>query len=506
MPAPLTYIDITSTPFSQLVAQADFTAGTYGGVANEVWCRYVAAAQVDLGGYIARSAAVFIPRTRIYASDGSTLLHTVLNPSSKSYAWNFVFSAGTYYLRITNVGSAAPAAGFDFTVEADTASILTTIPDGSLLINDDSTGYPSVVVQTDGTVSGIVTQIPGGENGDSLPTGEMLWHDTFNDPVGQTRLKLFDATAVLASTIDLPFSVSFALICHDASKFWVALGTHVYSIETDGTYTNVATLAHSNASAIGANLDGTILYYARGVTAGGTIYRWDLVNNVALSALYSVPGFTPANGDSVALTGANGNPGEILGLSDGSVVTFYYKGLDDTYHVLHLSATGTALANYDFGTTSYWIIDHIHYSLDNPNSIRVWLYKDYNAKQARYVTLELADGSTTTTFDTDMFSQGVNTNADSDIKFAPSNSCAMVTAGGYPSPVAPVSDDLFSEPCCPCDCPPTPVKDGTPTRSPLPTHTGPILPPIDLTWDRNCTGGGTVPTAADPTDVESWVS
>lgn len=34
--------------------------------------------------------------------------------------------------------------------------------------------------------------------------------------------------------------------------------------------------------------------------------------------------------------------------------------------------------------------------------------------------------------------------------------------------------------------------------------TGPILPAIVPTWEEACTGGGTVPTAADLTDAENW--
>ncbi len=35
---------------------------------------------------------------------------------------------------------------------------------------------------------------------------------------------------------------------------------------------------------------------------------------------------------------------------------------------------------------------------------------------------------------------------------------------------------------------------------------GPILPMNDPTWTKSCAGGGTVPTAADNVDPESWVS
>jgi hypothetical protein len=66
-----------------------------------------------------------------------------------------------------------------------------------------------------------------------------------------------------------------------------------------------------------------------------------------------------------------------------------------------------------------------------------------------------------------------------------------------------------SVPCCEesCDC-----DDETPagvasSTQPLPSATGPILAAVDsLAWTPMCAGGGTVPTAADATDAESWVS
>jgi hypothetical protein len=88
---------------------------------------------------------------------------------------------------------------------------------------------------------------------------------------------------------------------------------------------------------------------------------------------------------------------------------------------------------------------------------------------------------------------------------------------------APIIDE--SLPCCEtsCDCPPgggggttgTP-STGSPSSEPIPSSTGPILPPerpigpVDILsepyWEVSCEGGGLVPFAADPVDVEMWVS
>lgn len=111
--------------------------------------------------------------------------------------------------------------------------------------------------------------------------------------------------------------------------------------------------------------------------------------------------------------------------------------------------------------------------------------------------------------------QRINTPTSSDLTGAANSqlcSGGIVVLGGWRAGTAPRPPVDASEPCCPCDCPPSPGSpggagpSGSPSSSPLPTHTGAILPPIDLSsWTPQCTGGGDVPSAADPTDSESWV-
>jgi hypothetical protein len=80
-----------------------------------------------------------------------------------------------------------------------------------------------------------------------------------------------------------------------------------------------------------------------------------------------------------------------------------------------------------------------------------------------------------------------------------------------------------SIPCCEtsCDCPPSTgntgsIDTGSPSSTPPPSATGPILPP-DLPlgpvnileepyWDARCSGDGAVPSAADPEDAEDWAA
>ena len=68
-------------------------------------------------------------------------------------------------------------------------------------------------------------------------------------------------------------------------------------------------------------------------------------------------------------------------------------------------------------------------------------------------------------------------------------------------PVAVVPPTLITAPpplcCCPCEC-------GSDAGKPLPSAKGAVLESVLEDWDRQCSGGGDVPSASDPTDSESW--
>src|SRR4051812_41828288 len=117
MPPPGSYIDITSTPFSRVVTQAEFNAGTYGGVPNEVWFRFPATGAVKLAlGSFCNKGGTFTPRAEAYDADGSTFLRSVV---VDDFAWYVVIDATTpKYIRILRSGGGA--SNFNFTVLFDT--------------------------------------------------------------------------------------------------------------------------------------------------------------------------------------------------------------------------------------------------------------------------------------------------------------------------------------------------------------------------------------------------
>lgn len=438
MPPPPSFIDIVAPfPVSRVVTQAEFNGGTFGGVINQVWFRFVTAVPIVFGG-VTNKGGTFIPLTQIYASDGSTILFTV-DISGHFRSWHFYLLAGTYYVKVTR--QAGGASNFDFTSTFDTRPILTSVTPGNLIINDDIEGFPAIVMGVDGTTIGFLPEIPSGEIADALPTGEQLWQDRFGLEALH-KISVFNNTPSYIGSVDTTPAIGalwFPRITQNGTQFYI-INTNdqvVFTVSKLGVVSGspIATVTNlANNSVVGVNKEGTILYYGdqTGATAG-VIRRWDLVNDIALSNLYAIPGYNTTN-DTMARS-AEGQPGEILVLTDGTVITWYYRRSDNKAVILLISTTGTLINSfaYDYDTRA---IDHIHYFTDE-NHIRVWFFTDVFLRRGKYAEVLLADGSITGSFDTDLFSAGIGLLDDSTNIWGPAESCMMVTYKYEVTPPAP---------------------------------------------------------------------
>lgn len=433
MPAPPTYIDITTTPVSRVVTVAEFNAGTFGGVANEVWFRYVVGVNPRAFGWFIGLATGFVPATNLYASDGSTLING--NTGDNAMWWPLANNS-TYYVRIRKTIPGTIAFNFNTLFESASIGNLGTVPDGSWLVNDDgvstgTTGFPSAVYSPDGDFIGFISGIPAGEIGDTLPDRTSLWHDRFGMYGGE--LALFGPTFTFIDDFTAVPSLGapFPCICNDGTDFYVLnRNTNgVFKITAAGVMGSVlATLPiASNIQAMGVSRDGTIAYHARGDDSA-VIGRHSLVTGLALSNLYTIPGFV-VNVDYVAITAVNGHPGEILVLGDGTIATFWYDDSATTNYVLHLAADGTLLQSWGFSRATYGLIDHLHYSPNGPVEIYVWFFTSVAASQGRFGSVTFATGAFTELFEVDLTSIGENMIGASSQIFGPSASCSMTTVG-----------------------------------------------------------------------------
>lgn len=501
MPPPSAFLSISSVPYSRVITQAEFNGGTYGNTTNEVWFELVLAADA-VPGFYTTIGGTFHVRYDLYQSDGSTLIVT-RNYATTSKSWYLHRTAGTYYLKVTKSGGGA--SNFDFTFQADTRPLDGFVPSvNQIIINDDTGTFPGVVMDTDGTVAGYVS-IPSGEVGAMLPSGESVWHDRTGIYGGVGSLSLFDANNVYVTSTtetftDLPIPVSLSSSDDDFYALDPTTG-EVFKVTTAGVVTLQATLSAATATTIGVTADASIVYWVDSSEylnlfnpSDNVIHRHDLQTDSPMSGLYTASDLATAVGG-FAVT-PNFWTGEILVLPDESVVT-WGRNEDATHDILyHISDAGALLASYTYNHASRGI-NHIQTGPDeDSDTIKVWFYAP-GTDDGYIATILLADGSEVDSFATPLFSSGQNLNATNATLFGPSTSCTMLR-------VRLVEDEIdltVSEVCCPCDCP-------TPTGShvALPSHTGQILPPVDVTdWTPQCTGGGDVPSAADATDPESWV-
>lgn len=415
---PASFIDIDSIPFSRTVTQAEFN------VANEIWFRFVTAEETILGGFT-NSGGTFLPNTRIFESDGSTLI--ISYPDS---GWWYQLAAGTYYIRVTRQGGGA--SNFDFTSNFKTAELNPAgITDGSYLIPDDhSNQLAATVYERDGDLLGFFDAIPTGEIGDALPSGHILLHDRFGRYAADSVV-LFDPDLSLIDTIVPSPSLggNWPRIVNDGTSFYVInSGTvnwgDIFKIEIDGSIAQVGTIPLvDNLVSAGISRDGDIVYWTE--TESAVIKRYRISTDQQLSDLYTIPSFNTSE-DEMA-TSPNFNPGEIIVLGDDSLVTWWTDWSEEKDFIVHIASDGTLLntVEYDHPTR----VNHIHYSGGvNPDAISIWFFLDDNISEGRIAELDLNAGTLSNSFDTDLFYEGSNASLDPN-EFGPSNSCPFVTMG-----------------------------------------------------------------------------
>jgi hypothetical protein len=408
-----------------------------------------------------------------------------------------------YYLKAVKNGNTTPSnLALNTTFKAPAAAALV----GSLLVNYDADGFPLTIASshTDYDIIGHVNPFPNGEGGDILKSGRSLWQDSANG-----NFILFGPSFETLAT------VSFTYVGIDPTVRANILTNKFYimSAGSGGTHARVTTVLPSGAlggtiwtltgeTAIIAGApsnDDTIWYFS---TSGSAIKTWDLVGNAA-------------GADLVAAVPSIGIK-EMLVLGDGTLLVLYKAGGGTpVYEVRRYSPSGTLLNTYDLSAQYNGSDGRIARALDDPTSFWAWTWLPGGSDGiARFINVRISDGSEISHVDHLNFQNGYYHAAETATplgRFGISESCPFVIYRR-----ATVEQDL-SLPCCDtgceCDVPSgpsagvPPTQGGSPSASPIPTSTGAVLPPVNmLAWTALCDGGGTVPTASDASDTESWVS
>lgn len=412
-------------------------------------------------------------------------------------------AGNTYYFKVSPNGILA-IADLTFTI---TAHAPVDAQPGDVLICDDTFGFPLVIYNPapNYTVRRFVRDFPAGEQADAFDNGNTLWED------GTTaEVKLYDNTWNLLVTIPDFSGIGTYVIrrCLGSGRIFVgtaqkAPAALVKIVADDGSIVSTETLTgYTTLGSLAAFNDESVLLHASDA-AGSAIRQWDLVSHSALADF--------------AAGVSNHGVTDILVMTDGTVIAKYSKSTSVAdYFVRHFAADGTILATLTAQDLS--ASGRIGYGLeDNTFIVYAILGTGLGTGESRFSTYD-ADGSLVDSFVGMQFTAGGCAGAQSatpPAMFGQSNSCPVVVLRGEPVAAVPIDDSV---PCCPCDCPPAPSPTGSPSSAPIPTHTGPILPPVNTLpssgeptpldpsyWERLCAGAGTVPTAADPTDAENWV-
>lgn len=489
---------ISALPFSVSV---DPLAGNVN-----LWYVYTHSGADDWISILGCANGTYAPEVWLYTPNAVTNVQSQLD--QKPFIWK-VEDGVTYYFKVADPSSTYSSGNaVTFSIEASPKGQITT---GQLLIPNDQAFFPGAVL--DPTTGEVVALFEGvhGENGAVLPSGTFAMENSGD----RDEIKIYDKNfALIATTLGASFTGGGRphITTDERSTFYVAQSQPtatdpavVTTISNQGDLGATSWTLPANSAGllnIGLSRDRTILYYVKG-SFGGVVHRFDLENNVAVSDVgMSISTFAPA--------------ADIRVRDDESLLAAWDQG-DGSHYVIRLYAFSGALIR-EFHFSDSGTLDHFVLA-DDEQSFYAWFHAPDAISHFKQV--RISDGAILNTFDSPQFNSGVGPHSDdcNPVRWGAPDSCPLMLLRG----TLPVLVDE-SVPCCPeepsgCECPPSvnvPGNDGSPSSQPIPSSTGPVLPPAvpigpvdilsDPYWTALCAGGGEVPLVADPVDVESWVS
>ncbi len=481
-----TAIDITSLPYDTTQDVND------GGTTYTVWYKYTPSVSRTISVWGFGALGVYQPRLTIYNENDLSGHPVAINIPGYLY----VEAGTTYYFRfVSHTGNVSPAI-LTLSVTAFTNSAF---PTGSIVVNDEAYDgvipHPGVVVDRNtGEVLGYVPGLPGGEFGDVLGDGTFAFEDVSGAVSNIVRVGIYSPSMTPVITVEPP----------PPSGFWehVYIGSdddETFYLGWSGDDPSYQTLSKTGTLGTRVDLDGVtlnglavgpdnILYYTSMQMIGGTtrVKRWDLATDTPLSDLTSPVASYEAK--------------DILVMADGTVVVLYTNG--NQSQARSYNASGTLLQTFSHTATSYSNVRIAR----GENSDTFWFWAKRppghpDIGEGIFLEYDPVTGSTVSSFTYDNASSRGTLLADPSAdppRFGIPESCPLlITRAALTAMPEPGALIDHSEPCpCPCDC----ATDGTgPTGA-----TGDPLPPIDDTWEPDCTGGGTVHTAPEIIDDEDW--
>jgi len=389
MPAPTNISALTATAVGSLPASIAQTVDD-AGTTYTVWYGPLSVAvPTTIRVFPFGDLTVYKPRVSIHTGPASSPVHTGITGNANSQVQFRALPGVSYFIRVlTNSGNPTPA---ELLLEVSAHAGIT-IPAGSIVVPDDTFPYASILSPTiDHDILSFVELSPG-EAGDTLEGGEMLVEDIIDNDVNvyDPAFALVTEIAFDTSTVRGSIRANWAV-----NKFVAGSGTTpsvVKIILPDGTVESTHTLTgeEDDLACVAINNAGTILYWGRrtsGIENTGVVYRWDLVNDVALSDL-AEHGTEPAF------------VWEILTLADDTLLVLFVSASGSTpllVEVHHYQPDGTLLDTYDFtAEPDQWFPadapPRIARALDDPLSF--WIRLHYDPGFTKFRNVLISDGST----------------------------------------------------------------------------------------------------------------
>ena len=313
-----------------------------------------------------------------------------------------VVGGTTYYYRIlTNSGNPAPA---NLTLTLKVGPSLATEA-GSLLVNDDTAGFPAVVLSgTTGAIQQFLYPCPAGESGDVLSaSGVYLLNAAASD-----TLSLFGATHTPVAVI--PFNWTGAqdpaIRANQGQQvFYVgdpsgAGAAVIHTLTGAGAWgpTTWTLTGHTAITRIAAANDGSVLYFCTGAL-NQPIHRWTLTTDTATTDLVA------------AVTGYGIT--DLLVLQDDSIVALYIKSSATRDVILRqYDPAGGTLASVDLSDGTITSTNpRLAYALDDPATVWVWLHRLIaGGEVSNFLNVRLADGVAVTTLTVPVYEGGAYQN------------------------------------------------------------------------------------------------
>lgn len=487
MPAPANTSFLTAEDLGTLPADVSLNVHD-AGTTYTVYYKFTAAETGIVGAWAFGDVTTYRPILSPW--NGPASAPTLINfMAGQNVPIQFPVTAGNeYLLRVLKNGANPSPAVLTLNVQM---FVEQAVPVGSLVIPDDVDGFPAAIISaTTGDVLKFIHPFPAGEWGDVFNNGSFWVEDNFNQV-----LKFYGADFVQRGSNLQPFATAESaypmrispalntIYVGAASVSGVAQITTVDDAGAQGATT--WSLPTGGLTAIAPNNDGSKVYISGQVSSVNTpVKTWLTASSAFGTDLY-------------AGQGANTKVVDMLVLPDDTVVVAWLNTSTQAVDVRRISSAGALLGTYSTTSTDT-PIPKLAYDTTRASHVWLWTHAGSGVTTFHKIAVSTMTATTITGMEFEGGAyQGAETATPTD-RFGFSYSCPFFLTRQAPLRPVPPSD-----PCC-CSCEDTGGRN--PSSSPLPSAAGPILSPVSTDWTPACTGGGLVPTAADASDAESWVS